>query len=137
MQNTKNEWFDLVKGLLLLSTLLSSGAGLGYWYKGTERDQDHVEEIARLQANHFAALDVLSGRISRAADQVTAAADAAADAAQTADKAATVADKAATVAGKAANKASSPVVITTPAPSKADNRAINQAVQQANQQLRK
>lgn len=138
MPKSKYEWLDLCKGVLLLATLLMSGAGLGYWYKGTERDQDHADEIARMQEGHLRALDVLSGRISQTADRVTAAADVAADAAQaaqeaagTADKAATAANRAATTAGKAVTQSVSPAQ-----PSKAENRAINQAVQQANTQIK-
>ena len=132
---------DIIKGLLLIATLVTSGAGLGYWYKDTMQDADHVRELARQQGDYKAALEVLAGRIGRAADQVTEAADTAANAAQTAqdaagtaDKAALNADRAAVKAGKAVNQAVATHPV--PAPTKADNRAINQAVQQANTQIK-
>ena len=138
------EWWDLCKGVLLLITLLGSGAGAGYWYKDSQQDADHLRELERQAHGYQAALDVLAGRIDRTADKVADAAGVAADAAQaaqdaagTADKAATVANKAASTAGRAADKAGSPVVVVQPqSPSKAETRAINQAVQQANTQIK-
>ncbi len=126
---------DIIKGLLLIATLVMSGAGLGYWYKDTMQDDDHARELARQQAGYQSALDILAGRIGRAADQVNDAAEVAATAAQTAQEAAGTADKAAATAGRVANKAAQ-AAPPTPQPTKADNRAINQAVQQANTQIK-
>lgn len=143
MPRNRYEWWDLCKGVLLLATLLTSGAGLGYWYKDNQQDADHLRELERQALGYQAALDVLAGRIDRTADKVADAAGVAADAAQAAQDAAGTADKAASVANKAANTAgraaaTTPVVVVQPQPqqSKAEARAINQAVQQANTQIK-
>lgn len=124
MPKTKYEWWDLCKGVLLLATLLTSGVGLGYWYKGTERDSEREAEIARLQANHTATLEVLAGRINRAAEKVTDTADLVVDAAASA------------AASAAAAKSPKPGRATVPAATRAENRAINQAVRETNSKLK-
>lgn len=108
---------DVINGLILMSTLLGSGVGLGYWYRGTETDVAHKEEIERLQASHNYALAVLSGKIGQAAERI--------------DDAAARADKAAKSAAKAADRAARPDK-KEPA---ADSRSINQAVKDANKKI--
>lgn len=139
MPKTKPEWWDLTRGIALLLTLVTSGAGLGYWYATTSQAVRHQTELDAVRRDYKQALDVLAGRMSRTADQVAEVADAVASAAQTAQEAAGVADKAAITAGKAASKAAAPHHVQpapTVAPPKADNRAINQAVNAANAQIK-
>lgn len=138
MPKIKSEAWDLVKGVTLLSTLMLSGAFLGYVYRGTEIDRAHAEEVQRLQSSHYAALDALAGRIGRAAEGVADAAQVAQEAAGTADKAATLASRAAT---KVASKVSTPAAAPADAPGaaealKAETAAINHAVRQANSQMK-
>lgn len=128
MGMSKNECKDLVRGLLLLFTLVASGVGLGYWYRGTELSDAHTREVQRMQHDYSLTLEMLMGRLGQAAERVGEVADVAAAAAQTAQEAAGTADR-------AALKASKPPA-TPPAPSKADNRAINQAVNAANEQIK-
>ena len=133
MPRAKEEWVDLAKGLLLLGALLVSGAGVGYWYGSTADEEAHQRELSATRKDYRDSLDVLAGRVGRAADEV-------ADAAVTVAGAADTADKAAIKAGKAADKAAQaprPVVIQQAAPApKTDNQAINRAVTQANSQLK-
>ncbi len=129
---------DLAGGLLLLATILGSGAGLGYW-AGTERTRsmlvderaDRIEEIGRLQRTNQQALDAISGRQARAADTLAAAADTAATAAETAKDAATTADKAATTAGKVAKAAGVPAAAL-----EHDRKAINGTINRANERIK-
>lgn len=122
---------DLVGGLLLLATLLGSGAGLGYWL-GTESmrgllieaRQAHVEEIGRLQESHRTALQAVSGSLLRAAENTAQAAGTAAAAAETAQGAATIAGKAAKAAGVPA------------AALEHDRKAINTTINRANEKIR-
>lgn len=122
---------DLAGGLLLLATILGSGAGLGYW-AGTERTRsmlideraDRIEEIGRLQSTYQQSLDALTGRTARAADTAATAAETAMDAAATADKAATTAGKAAKAAGVPA------------AALEHDRKAINTTITRANERIK-
>lgn len=122
---------DLAGGMLLLATLLGSGAGLGYWL-GTEsmRDllvearQSHVDEIKRLQDSHRTALQAVSGRLLQAAENTAQAADTAAAAAETAQAAATT-------AGKAAKAAGVPAAVL-----EHDRKAINSTISRANERIR-
>ncbi|MCG3782783.1 hypothetical protein [Delftia acidovorans] len=121
---------DLAAGLLLLATLLGSGAGLGYWL-GTENmrtllveaRQAHVDEIGRLQEAHRTALQAVSGTLQRAAADTAQAADTAAAAAETAQGAAAIAGKAAKAAGLPA------------AAIERDRKAINSTIQRANERI--
>ena len=134
MPKNNREWWDLIRGITLLITLVTSGAGLGYWYAVTTKDVKHQADLDAARRDYKQALDVLAGRIYQTAEQVTEVADAVATAAQTAQDAAGTADKAASKAASAVSKAG--VIAHPPPVPKADNRAINQAVNQANSQLK-
>lgn len=127
--------WDLVRGITLLCALLTSGAGLGYWYAVTTQAVRHQTDLEAARADYKLALDVLAGRLSQTVEQVTEVADAVATAAQTAQDAAGTADIAAAKASKAASKVVVPMPAPKPVP-RADNRAINQAVNAANSEIK-
>lgn len=114
---------DLVKGCLLLATLVGSGAFLGYWLAAENTRQAHIEEIDRLQKSHEAALYAITGRQKHAADTLVQAAGTVAAAAETAQGAAAIADKAAKAAGVPA------------AAIERDRKAINITIQRANERI--
>lgn len=133
MPKNKPEWWDLTRGIALLLALVTSGAGVGYWYAITTQAVRHQEELIAARRDYKQALDVLAGRISRTAEQVSEVADAVVTAAQTAQEAAGTADKAAIKADKAVTKAGATAHQPVP---RSDNRAINQAVNAANSQIK-
>lgn len=102
---------DWAQGFILMGTLVASGMGLGYWYRGQEIETIHQREIDRIQAHYDSSLFMLANRLGQTADKVDRAA-----------------------AG--VNKKAPPVVVVAPAPV-TDHEAIGQAVERANTEIRK
>lgn len=116
-------WVYAMHQAIVLGGLLGGGMSIGY-FAGVQTTREAAnQEVGRLQLNHQAALDAITGRQVRAAYTLEAAAGTAAAAAETAQAAATTAGKAAKAAGVPA------------AALEHDRKSINTTIQRANGRL--
>lgn len=120
----RSRWVYITHQAIVLGGLLGGGMSIGYFAGVQTTREASSQEIGRLQLNHQAALDAITGRQVRAASRITEAADTAAAAAETAQVAAATAGKAAKAAGVPA------------AALEQDRKAINSTINRANEKIR-